>query len=98
MCTGSFCSIKTKHSVNVNTTSSLVANRSNNAANPNSSVSYLNVNNTPSNSNPNISSQLLTVDSISLVLVIAIKHSRTLSIYMVTFKATLPFRKDKHEE
>lgn len=56
---------KTQHSVNVNSTSSLVANRSNNAANPNSSVSYLNVNNTPSNSNANISSQLLTVDSIS---------------------------------
>lgn len=47
---------------------SLVANRSNNAANPNSGTSYLNVNNTPSNTNPNISSQLLIVDVFNFIL------------------------------
>ena len=44
------------------TSTSYVAKQSNNSANPNSSVSYLNVNNTTSNTNANISSQLLTVD------------------------------------
>lgn len=44
------------------TSTSYVAKQSNNSANPNSSVSYLNVNNTTFNTNANISSKLLTVD------------------------------------
>ena len=44
---------------NVNETTSNVANQSNNSSNANSSLTYLNVNNDPSNTNSNISSQLL---------------------------------------
>lgn len=47
---------------NVNDSTSNVANQTYNGTNPNSSLSYLNVNNSSSNTNSNISSQLLFVE------------------------------------
>ena len=44
---------------NVNANASYVAHRSNNTSNPNSSVSYLNLNNNASNTNGSNGSQLV---------------------------------------
>ena len=54
---------------NVNSNSSHVTKRSNNDTNDNSSLSYLNVNNSPSNANSNYSSQLLTIDYDNFIIV-----------------------------